>query len=335
MTAAQDDDLFRTLGTFVVPQLLYVAARLRIADHLAAERLDLQALAARVGAHAPSLERVLLALASVGVFARGRDGRYRLTPGAQPLRSDHPRSRRADALIAGAQQIRAWSEVMHSVTTGGAAFDRAFGESMQAHLARDPECLAAAEEIRARRGERRDAAILDALDLGGARSVVDVGGGGGELLARLLRRAPTLQATLVEAPHAARSAREKLGAAGLAARCEVLEADAREALPAGRDFYLLVEVLHWYDDDDATRILARCRGPRVVVAERVLPPLGQVSADRLADVHMLVMHGGRERTRREFAALFAAAGLRLRRVVPTRAWVSLLVATPARATSRR
>ncbi|MFY0533737.1 methyltransferase [Nannocystis pusilla] len=117
-------------------------------------------------------------------------------------------------------------------------------------------------------------------------------------------------------------------AQGWGERCEVVVADAREQLPAGHDVYLLAEVVHCYDDDEASRILRNCRGRRVVVVERVLPAGGRGSADRLADLHMLVMYGGRERTRREYADLFASAGLRLRRVAPTAAWVSILEAAP-------
>lgn len=326
--APADDELYRTIGAFVVPQLLYAAARLGLAELLVDGPRSASDLAEQTGAHPATLTRVLRALASVGVFARTRDDRWRLTASARPLLRDHPRSRRAAILFAGHEQHRAWAEVMHSLTTGLPAFDRAFGESLQEHLARDEAALADAEALRSRRSARRNHAIADALDLGAARTIVDVGGGGGELVIELLSRRPDLRGVLVEAPPVAARARERLAAAGLADRCEVVIADARERLPAGHDVYVLAEVVHCYEDPDARRILRNCRGRRVVVIERVLPPAAQASADRLADLHMLVMYGGRERTRREYADLLAAAGLRLRRVVPTASWVALVEAAP-------
>ena len=182
---SEDEALYATIGAQVVPQLLYAMARLGVADVLAAGPLDLPTLAARVGADPMSLERALRALASVGVFARGRDGRVRLTPAAQPLRADHPRSQRARVLFAGGEQHRAWGAVMHSLTTGGAAFDHAYGESFAEHLARDAAAMDAAEAFRERRSERRDLAIAERLRLGRTRTICDVGGGTGELLAHL------------------------------------------------------------------------------------------------------------------------------------------------------
>lgn len=325
---SDDDELYATIGTYVIPQLLYAATRLRIAEMLQSGPLATATLAARSGAHAPSLERTLRALASVGVFARDRDGRWRLTPAAQPLRADHPRSQRARILFAGGEQHRAWGEVMHSLTTGQAGFDHAYGEPLADHLARDPDTLAELEAFRERRGSQRDQAIAERLKLGRTRSIVDVGGGTGDLLARLLDRHPRLRGVLFEAPHLAPRAQARLAARGLASRCEVEAGDARVALPAGHDAYLLVEILHCYADHDAIQILRNCAGRRVVVIERILPTRGRASANFLADMHMLVMFGGRERTRDEYAALLAAADLRLRRVTPTRSWISILEAAP-------
>lgn len=325
---SEDEALYATIGAQVVPQLLYAMARLGVADVLAAGPLDLPTLAARVGADPMSLERALRALASVGVFARGRDGRVRLTPAAQPLRADHPRSQRARVLFAGGEQHRAWGAVMHSLTTGGAAFDHAYGESFAEHLARDAAAMDAAEAFRERRSERRDLAIAERLRLGRTRTICDVGGGTGELLALLLERHPRLRGALFEAPHVAARARARLARRGLAARCEVLAGDARRELPPGHDAYLLVEVLHCYDDRAAIEILRRCAGRRVHVIERVLPARARASAAFLADMHMLVMYGGRERTREEYRELFAAAGLRLLRVTPTSSWLAILTAAP-------
>ncbi len=328
--SASDEELFDTAGTYAVPQLLYVAAKLRIAERVRDGAVDVATLAAHAGVHEDSLGRALGALASVGVFAFGRDGRVRLTSAARLLLPDHPRSRRAAVLFAGGEQHRAWGAIMWSMATGRAAFEQAHGRTFYEHLAHDPDAMEAAEAARARRGAARDGAILEALDLAWARSVVDVGGGSGDLLSALLERQPSLSGVLLDAPHVAERARPRLAARGLASRCTVAEGDAREAIPEGHDAYLLVEVIHCMKDDDARAVLERCRGKRVYVIDRILPPRGRTSSHALADLHMLVMFGGRERTRRELSALLSEAGLRLHRVVPTSAWVSILEARPAR-----
>jgi hypothetical protein len=326
--ASSEDALYDTVGLYVVPQLLYVAAKLGIADLLRERSLDAAALARRTGAHAPALARALDALASLGIFARGRGGRYRFTAAAEPLLTDHPRSRRAQIVFAGEEQHRAWGEIMHSITSGRAAFDRAYGRSFGEHLERDRDAMARAERVRGRRNALRNDAILAALDLGRARTVVDVGGGTGDLLGAILTRSPTLRGVLFERPKVAERARARLRELGVADRCEIVTGDARRRVPAGHDLYLLAEVIHCFEDRDAQKILSNCRGARVCIVDRVLEP-GARSVDLFADLHTLVMFGGRERSRRELSALLAASSLRLRRITRTTSWVSIADAVPA------
>jgi SAM-dependent methyltransferase len=327
MTDLDDDALYDAIGMHVVPQLLYVAAKLGLADHLHAGPLALSSLVERTGAHGDSLARVLRALASLGLLSRTRAGAYRLERAGEPLLREHPRTRRAAILYAGELQQRAWTSVLHTVRTGESAFEHAFGHSMAEHLAADDEAMTMIEAVRARRNAERNRALAEVLPLARVQTLADVGGGLGELLAELLARHARLSGVLIELPAVAARARARLSERGLADRVRVVAADAqREKLPDA-DASVLVEVVHCMDDASAVALLRRCPGQTVYVAERVLPSGGRASPGHLADLHMLVMFGGRERTRSEFFELFKLAGLQLRRVLQTESWVSVLIAT--------
>ena len=181
---------------------------------------------------------------------------------------------------------------------------------------------------------RQDAdAVVAAYDFSAFRTVVDVAGGGGTLLAAILRAHPDARGILLEQPHVLPAARQALDAAGVGARCELVAGDIFESVVPGGDAYVLKWILHDWDDERARRILERCRralpaAGRLLVVETVLPPGDEPSSGKLADLAMLVWTGGRERTEAEYRALLAAAGFELARVVPTRSPLSVVEAVP-------
>src|SRR5206468_2664398 len=147
--------------------------------------------------------------------------------------------------------------------------------------------------------------------------VVDVGGGRGRLLATILERYPRLRGILFDQPHVVEDARETLDAAGVVDRCELVGGSFFDAVPAGGDVYVLRNIIHDWDDDQAVAILTTCRramtdGARLVLVERYLATdPHEALLVRHADLEMLVNVGGRERTTDEYAALLARSGLRL------------------------
>jgi SAM-dependent methyltransferase len=164
-------------------------------------------------------------------------------------------------------------------------------------------------------------------------TVMDVGGGNGAILAGLLRAAPGLRGIVFERESAARRAREYLEGAGLAERCRVVAGDFFESIPRGADAILLKHVIHDWEDEKATRILANCRRAmqpqaRLLIAEGVYPPRIDRSLESRGaaanDVNMLVVSGGRQRSEAEFRALYQASGFELTRIVPTAARLSLI-----------
>jgi DNA-binding transcriptional ArsR family regulator/2-polyprenyl-3-methyl-5-hydroxy-6-metoxy-1,4-benzoquinol methylase len=329
-TAAPTIPAARALAQLLVgnqlQQAIHVAARLRIADRLADGPRSAEWLADAAGAHPGALRRLLRALAGAGIFVEDDDGRFALTPLAEPLVSG-PRSALPFALWAGGVSYQAFGALEHTVRTGEPAFEQLFGTEFFAYLAAHPESGDVFDAMMARHTEPLAPAIAR-YDFGDVETVVDVGGGRGELLASVLSERPALRGVLFEQPRLLADARRHLARAGVADRCEVVSGDMLVAVPPG-DVYLLKSVLHGLRDADAVQVLVNCRHAirphgMVLLAELVLPPGAAPSPGRLMDLLMLVGCHGRERTAAEFATLLEAAGLRLTAVVPTKHAYSLV-----------
>jgi O-methyltransferase/methyltransferase family protein len=330
--------LLHLAGGFHVARVLYVAARLGVADLLSEGPKSAAELAAATGTHAASLERVLRLLACAGVFSQDDARRYALTPLSMPLRSGVARSLR-DVIVfqLGEEAYRAWGELIHGVRTGASAFDRAFGAGVWEYRARHPEYGALFDSAMATLAGAHLDAVLAAYPFSAFRHVVDLGGGIGAFLIALLSAHPGMQGVLFDLPHVAEAASEQIASAGLAQRCKVQSGDLFAGLPPGADAYVLSRVIHDWDDAQAGVILGNCRrampqGSKVLLLERVLPGAAARSeAARsllISDLTMMVMNGGRERTQDQYRALLAASGLRLSRIVPTATEISVLEAEP-------
>jgi hypothetical protein len=328
------------MGHFV-PRALALAARLGLADLLRDGPRDARDLAAATQTHAPSLARLARLLASVGVFAELPDGTFALTPLGEPLRADAPGSVRALVLLfAGVEIQDAWKDLEYCVRTGEPVFRRTApgAVSPYALMAPSPELTALFDQAMATFAPWRAAAVAAALDFSAFGKVVDVGGGNGALLIGILEACPGLTGVVFDQPPAAARARARVAAAGLAGRCEVVAGSFFDGVPGGADAYLISNVLVDWDDDRAAAILRNCRAamPRhgqVLILEEVYPARAAASGAcrdvAASDVNMLVCTGGRQRSEAEFRGLLEASGLRLARVVPTAAGVSVVQAEPA------
>jgi hypothetical protein len=314
--SAQFLDLF--LG-YQRTQLLYVAATLGLADLLADGPRTVADLATATSTHPPSFARVLRALAGLGVFAAREDGRYELTPLAQPLRSGVSGSLRALVLAQGEDLYPVWGALLYSVQTGAPAFDHLYGMANWEYRKLHPDVNARFNAYMSDLAGRRAAAVAAGYPFPDAGVVIDVGGGDGTLLAAILARHPGLRGILFDQPHVVKEARQRIAAAGagITERVDVIGGDFFAAVPAGGDYYLLSAVLHDWGDDHAAAILAQCRramepGAKLLVIEQVLPPGNDPSLVKLFDILMLVTNaGGRERTEEEWRTLLAGGGFAL------------------------
>ncbi len=318
--------LFRMVTGYYVSRAIWVAATLGLADQLSAGPRDAGDLAKATDTHAPSLRRVLRLLASAGVFAEDADGRFSLTPISQCLRSGVPGSMRAAALLFGGRTQDTWRELLHSVRTGEPGFARVFGTDPFAYMTEHPEMAALFDEAMADWTKQVAVATAAAYDFRQFRTVVDVGGGNGTLLAGILAATPGLRGIVFDLPHVAERARGRLAELGLADRSTAIGGDFFQEVPQGHDAYVLKHVIHDWNDERAVTILKACRramgaDAKLLLIEGVYPsridqsPASQGAAAN--DVNMLVSTGGRQRSESEFRALYEAAGFTLTRLIPT------------------
>ncbi len=308
------------LGGFAATQMLYVAARLRLAEHLAHGPQTVAALAQQSGAREEPLTRMVRALAAFGVFSVN-DGKVANTPLSDCLRAEAPESVRDLALLYGEEHYHAMAELLEAVRRGGSAFEHAYRKPHFSYLASNPDAAQAYYGI-ADAGLARTAASLAAeYDFSRATRVVDVGGG--QLARAVLVAHPRLTAVIVDTAGKAAKARSRILRDGLDDRCEVETADILSVVPHG-DLYLLGHVLHGLDDEHASCVLRACErsaatGARFLVIERLIPDVDAPSADAqfaaVSDVVALAVSGGRERSVEEVDLLLEHEGLERKRLI--------------------
>ncbi|HKP64414.1 MAG TPA: methyltransferase [Polyangiales bacterium] len=310
---------------------IHAAARLSIADLLADGDKSLTELAEATNTHAPSLYRLLRALASIGIFRESSPRHFASTPVGDLMRSE---AMRAACLLAHSSwHDRAWAELFYSLKTGSSAFEHVYGDKLFNWLNQHPEENELFSQAMTAGKLHHDAAIMSHYDFSGVRRVVDVGGGHGSLVISLLRRHAHLSAIIGDVAQVAAGAREQVRLAELQARCEVVTCDFFSSVPAGGDLYMLSHVLHDWDDDTCIQILSNCRAAMhpqasLLVIESIVAPGDQADRVKWLDLEMLVLTpGGRERTAEEYARLLRCAGLRLNRTIRTHGRRDIIEAT--------
>lgn len=319
---------------FQVSQLLYVAAKLGIADVLKDGPKSCEDLTHAVRAHPRTLYRVLRILASLEIFVEQEDGRFALTPRATYLQTDVPGLVRGTAILYGEEWIwRPYGALLHTVRTGEPAFPHVLGTGIYDYVAQHPEASEIFNRGMATATRTSAAAILAAYDFSGLGTIVDVGGGHGELLTAILKAQPSMRGRLFDLPHGIEDARRVIALEGMADRCALVAGSHVVSVPSGGDAYLLKTIIDGEDDERAVVILQNCHramapSGKLILVDWVMPPGNAPCRAMVADIRMLVLTGGVVRTEVELRALFAAAGLRLTTMVPTAAQYSILEGVP-------
>jgi len=303
---------------------LAVAADLGVAGALEEGPRSPGELARALDVDADALERLLRYLVGRGVFARSGDGKFHNNRASELLRDAHPGSMRAWASFFGARwHVGIWNRLDHSVATGASAAEVALGHDFWHHLtAVDPDAGRTFDDAMAAASRVQQSVVATKYDWPDGARICDVGGGTGTLLAAILASNPTCTGVLFDLPEVVTKAAPVLERAGVTARVEVVGGSFFDAMPPACDRYVLQAIVHDWDDESCVRFLTRCRealapGGRVLVLEQTLPEHDGDHMTKALDLEMLVDTGkGRERTRAQLDALFARAGLRVRRVVP-------------------
>src|SRR4029077_13192455 len=296
---------------FRATQLVRAVTELRIPDLLADGPRNAADLAEAAGVMTEPLRRALRALVAVGVFAEVDGGRFAATPVSDCFR-DQPGSLRGMALMLPAESYRAFGALMYSLKTGEPAFEHIYSMSRWEQLAQEPEQAALFNAAMQFGTEGVRDAVASAYDFTGLLSVVDVGGGRGTLIAGLLKANPGLRGTVFDLEAGLVETEDYLKTEGVHDRCAVKRGSFLDHVPSGHDAYVLKNIIHDWNDEKAAVILANCRKAmspegRLILIERAMPAPSEDSAAArqlfMADMQMMVMLGGRERTLDEFRAL--------------------------------
>lgn len=321
---------------FMATHALYAAARLGIADVLAKGPLSADDVAAEVGSNPDATHRLLRACAAFGVFREDADGRFGLTPLANGLRAGTADSMLPVILMLGDPHYQGtWGRLAHTVETGMPGAEEIFGMPMWDYLDHDPEFAATFNNAMSRLSALDWPAVEAAYDFTKFSTIVDVGGGHGQLLGLMLDAAPSAKGVLLEREVLIGEAEEHLREAGALPRCRLEAGSFFETAPSDGDLYVMRRVIHDFDDEQAAAILANVRrhmprGSILLLLESVVPPGNTPHFAKMLDLDMMIFVGGRERTEQEFATLLDRAGFRVTRVIPTISTISLIEAVPGR-----
>jgi hypothetical protein len=308
----------------IAARCLHVIADCGAADAIGSAGAAPSAISKHTGVSADALDRMLRLLAAHGVFAHGPNGTYTHTPASEVLRSDHPQSLRSYVRMTGMPAF--WDRFTELAPTARAGRPRHAWTSLVDYFAVHPDESAIFNAAMVAKSRAVLPAIAAAFDFSAFRTIVDIGGGRGHLLTMILERTPNAAGILFELPHVIADAEP-------ASRLTLTAGDLfTDALPPA-DAYLLMDVLHDWDDGDATRILRAVRAAaaphsRTLIIETLVTEAAGPHFGKTLDVIMLAVTGGRERTRSQYAALLAATGFRLERVLPTASQYSIVEASP-------
>lgn len=321
--------IFAAVLGFFQSRAIAAAAELGLADLLAERPLHVDTLAERTGTHSPSLFRMMRALETAGIFTQISPRVFANTPASDCLRTNVPGSLRApmrSIMSPGGGEYDAWAGFVHSLRTGESAFDRLYGYSFWEFLKRNPEKRAVYNESQQSASAPSVAAIAGGYDWSRFSVIADIGGGTGILLAAILDAHPSCRGILFDLP-------EVIAKAVPHARAERVGGSFFESVPPGADAYLLKTVIHDFPDPQATAILGNIRkviqpGGRLALVERVITDSPESTPGKWADLHMLVLLAGAERTIPEYGELFGKSGFELLETIPTKSQFSILIGQP-------
>lgn len=313
-------------------KLIYTAAKLDIADKLADGPKSAEELADSMGLHAPSLHRFMRTLAGFGILASAGDRRYALTPLGETLKTGAPGSARSTILtFCGPTFVKAFDRLTHSLETGGTGFEAEFGMPIFDYFAEHPDEASMFSESMVGFHGGETPAVAAAYDFSQFETIVDVGGATGNMLSAILNRYEGPKGVLYDMSHVVADAPALLTASGIADRVTIESGSFFESVPAGGDAYIVSHIIHDWSEEQCLTILGNIRRAmkpdgKLLIVEFVLPEDDTPHLGKLADMIMLVVPGGQERTPAEYDELLTKAGFRMTRVVPTESPVSIVEA---------
>jgi O-methyltransferase domain/Dimerisation domain len=328
--------LLELASGFTATHATYAAAKLGIADVLASGPRSAAEVAAETGSHPDATYRLLRACADLGLFREEPEQHFSLTALGNGLRSGTRDSMRPVVLMLGDPSYQApWGQLAQTVETGEPSALRVLGMPMWDYLDHDGAFAATFNDAMTRLTTLDWPAVEAAYDFTRFTTIVDVGGGHGQLLALMLQAAPAAKGVLLERDGLMGAAEGHLRDAGVLSRCRLEPGSFFETAPSDGDLYVLRRVIHDFDDEQAEAILSSIHrhmpsGATLLLLESVVPSAGTPHFAKTLDLDMMLFVGGRERTAQEYTTLLDRARLRVTRIIPTISTISLVESVPGR-----
>ncbi|HEY6185733.1 MAG TPA: methyltransferase [Terriglobales bacterium] len=326
------------IATAYVPNAaLWVVAELNVADLLAKGARPVEELAKKTNTNEDALYRSLRLLAMTGIFVETQPRHFALTRPAELLRTDHPQSMRDMVVWIGDPfHYKIASALMHSVKTGQPTVEHVTGKPAFEYFSADALELDRFHRAMTTMSTMAIFPAIEAYDFSSYRNIVDVGGGHGFALCTILQKCPDTHGVLFDMHDIIPGGERRIKENSLERRCKTASGDFFQSVPEGGDLYFMKHIIHDWEDDKAITILQNCRkalqgqpNGKVVLLEFVVPAGNEPHMSKIIDIEMLFFPGGKERTEGEFRELFAKAGLRMTRIVPTKSPFSVIEAEVA------
>ena len=304
-------------------QAIGVTAQLHIADAIAAGYNTPDAVAQHLSLNVTATSRLMRFLGFLNVLERVGDDSYRLTESGEMLRSDIPGSFNGMAqLFAAKHSSAAYANIAHSIQTGEPAFNDEFGMGMFEYVhdrADEREALYSAFTGLSR---AQAPVLAQAIDFHRFDQIVDVGGGYGFLLLEILKLHSRPRGVLYDLPNVISDAEPLIKKEGLSNRCQAISGSFFEGVPEGADAYMMKLILHDWDDDRSLRILNHCRDAMasngtIIVFDMIVPEGPDYGLTLWADMNMMLIAEGMERTESEWKELGGQAGLEIKSITLT------------------
>jgi len=328
---SEKEQLLQMINGYMISQALRAVAELNVADKLVSGPKSAEELADS-NTLPDALYRVMRALASIGIFTE-TDKRFELTPLSNYLRRDIDGSVWSAAIMMPNEFGKAFDHLPTALSTGENTFRMANGALGWDYLAKNPSRGAIFDELMEALHGDETGAFIDAYDFSGMEIVVDVGGGSGDVLSKLLSKNSHLKGVLFDRPDVVERTAGVFRESGMDANCEFHGGDFFEEVPTAGDVYIMRHIIHDWSNTEATQILSSCRNAmsksdRLLIIEGVIEIGNEPSPFKWLDLVMMLCWGGIERTRDQYVELLSRTGFHLVRIIPTKSDVSILECVP-------
>ncbi|HWP93263.1 MAG TPA: methyltransferase [Thermodesulfobacteriota bacterium] len=336
VTAAEEnrDKLMEMIHGNWLAQCIYVAAKLGIADHLKEGPKSSDELSHIIGAEPRALYRLLRALSGLGVFHEEPGKRFSLTAMGELLGRESPNSLNAYIIMINEKECyQSWGNLLYSVKTGGSSFEHVFGQEFLQYVEKKAEFAGVFNQAMVEKYRGVIPSILKTYDFSGFNTVVDVGGGYGQLLIEILKSNPNTRGILFDLPKVIEGAGENIANSGVGERITLIAGDCFDKIPEGGDGYVLKSFINNWEDEDAVKVLSNCRRSmnpdgKLIIIEPVLLPANEPDYGKLMDLQLLVLQKSRERTREDFEGLLKLSGFSMRSIFRSQSEFSIIEAVP-------